>query len=279
MYISVKEETVADTPESRQLDLIREQFTESAKSFGDYALAGRVSEGEKLANLATADAKDSGNWRALDVACGPGTFSRALARRMRFVTCLDLTPVLLQRALVTVGEVSAESSTTSAFACGDGNHMPFADDSFDLAICGYSIHHMLHPGRVISELERVVRPGGRIALVDMVIRDAAHRAEHTRIERARDPSHCETLTEEEIREMLKGASLRVRASELVERRRNFDQWMKAMNVPPGTAAHAETRRLLMESMKNDSAGMRPRISPEGQLEYSLPSLYIVADKP
>jgi alkylation response protein AidB-like acyl-CoA dehydrogenase len=44
---------VTSTPESRQLDLIREQFTESAKSFGDYALAGRVAEAEKLADMAT----------------------------------------------------------------------------------------------------------------------------------------------------------------------------------------------------------------------------------
>lgn len=267
------------TPESRQLDLIRERFTETAQSFGDYALAGRVAEAEKLADMATAGAKGTAKWRALDVACGPGTFSRALARRMRFVTCLDLTPALLHRAREAVGEVSAASSTASAFTCGDGNRMPFADDSFDLAICGYSIHHMLYPGRVISELERVVRPGGRIALVDMVIRDTAHREMHTRIERTRDPSHCETLTEAELRGMLTGASLHVRASELVERTRNFDQWMKAMKVPPGTAAYTETRRLLMESMKDDTAGMRPRISPEGQLEYSLPSLYIVADKP
>lgn len=270
---------MTSTPESRQLDLIRERFTDTAKTFGDYALAGRVSEAEKLADMATAGAADSARWSALDVACGPGTFTRALARRMRFVTCLDLTPTLLQRARETVGEVSVASSTTSAFACGDGNHLPFADDSFDLAICGYSIHHILHPGRVVSELDRVVRPGGRVALVDMVLRDAAHREAHTRIERARDPSHCETLTVDEIRGMLTGASLHIRASELVEKTRNFDVWMTAMKVPPGTPAYDETRRLLMATIDNDAGGMRPRVTPEGQLEYSLPSLYIVADKP
>ena len=79
--------------------------------------------------------------------------------------------------------------------------------------------------------------------------------------------------------MLLAASLHVRSSELVEKTRNFDVWMNAMNVPPGTPAYAETRRLLIESMKGDTAGMRPRVTAEGQLEYTLPSLYIVADKP
>ena len=153
---------MANTPESRQIDLIRERFTETVKTFADYALDSRVSEGEMLASAATAgaSAEEIKNWRALDLACGPGTFTRALAARMGFVVGLDLTPALLARAVTSVGEVSAAAKTVSAFSCGDGTRMPFADGTFDLAICGYSVHHMLHPARVIGELARVVRSGG-----------------------------------------------------------------------------------------------------------------------
>jgi ubiquinone/menaquinone biosynthesis C-methylase UbiE len=129
---------MSDTPESRQIDLIRERFTGAAESFGDYALDSRVSEAEKFASLATSGvgAAEIKNWRALDLACGPGTFTRALAARMRFVVGLDLTPALLARAVTSVGEVSAAAKSVSAFACGDGARMPFADGTFDLAICG-----------------------------------------------------------------------------------------------------------------------------------------------
>lgn len=269
---------MTNTPEFRQLTLIRERFTDTAKCFGDFALANRAPEAEKLADMATAGVSDVEKWSALDLACGPGTFARSFARRMRFVVGLDFTPALLARARQAVGEVSAASGRECAFACGDGNHMPFPDGIFDLAACGYSIHHMLHAERVIAELARVVRPGGRVALADMVVRDAAHRGAHTRIEQSRDPSHTMALTAVEIRSLLEKQGMHICGSEVVEKTRNFDVWMNAMKVPPGTPAYAETRRLLMDTMTNDAAGMRPRISTEGQLEYTLPSLFIVAGK-
>jgi ubiquinone/menaquinone biosynthesis C-methylase UbiE len=258
--------------------LIRERFTETAKSFGDYVLAGRGSEAEKLAALAPAGAEDASRWRALDLACGPGTFARALASRVRFVVGLDFTPALLLRARKAVGEASEAAKSASAFACGDGNRMPFADGEFDLAVCGYSIHHMLHPERVIAELARVVRRGGRVAIVDMVARDGFDRELHTRIEQARDASHTKALFAGEFHTFLESAGMRVLTSELEEKTRNFDVWMNAMKVPPGTAGYAETRALLEGTMVNDAAGMRPRVTAEGQLEYTLPSLYIVAEK-
>ena len=271
---------MGDTPESRQIDLIRERFTETVTSFADYALDSRVSEGELLASVATAGVASAEikNWRALDLACGPGTFTRALAARIGFVVGLDLTPALLARAVKSVGEASAAAGTVSAFACGDGTRMPFADGTFNLAICGYSIHHMLHPARVIAELARVVRVGGRVALTDMVARDGSDRELHTRIEQARDASHTLALFAGEFREYLENANMRVISSELVEKTRNFEVWMNAMKVPRGTAEYAETRRLLEGTMENDEAGMRPKINDEGEIEYSLPVISIVAEK-
>jgi ubiquinone/menaquinone biosynthesis C-methylase UbiE len=258
---------MGDTPESRQIDLIRERFTDTVKTFADYALDSRVGEGELLASVATAGvgAAEIKNWRAL-------------AARMKFVVGLDLTPALLARAVKSVGEVSAAAGTVSGFACGDGTRMPFADGTFDLAICGYSIHHMLHPARVIRGLARVVRVGGRVALADMVARDGSDRDLHTRIERARDASHTLALFSAEFRKYLEDANMRVISSELVEKSRNFEVWMNAMKVPRGTKEYAETRRLLEGTMENDAAGMRPRFNDQGQLEYSLPVTNIVAEK-
>ena len=269
-----------DTPERRQIDLIRERFTETVTSFADYALDSRVSEGEILASVATAGiaAEKIKYFRALDLACGPGTFTRALAARIGFVVGLDLTPALLARAMKSVGEVNAAAKTVGVFACGDGTRMPFADGTFNLAICGYSIHHMLHPARVIRELARVVRVGGRVALTDMAARDGSDRDLHTRIERARDASHTKALFASEFRMYLETAGMRVISSELVEKTRNFEVWMNAMKVPQGTAAYAETRSLLEGTMGNDAAGMRPKFNDAGEIEYSLPVINIVGEK-
>ena len=269
-----------DTPETRQIDLIRERFTETVTSFADYALESRVSEGEILASVATAGIapEEIKYFRALDLACGPGTFTRALAARIGFVVGLDLTPALLARAVKSVGEVNAAAESVSAFACGDGTRMPFADGTFNLAICGYSIHHMLHPAAVIGELARVVLVGGRVALTDMAARDGSDRDLHTRIEKARDASHTKALFAGEFREYLEKANMRVISCELVEKTRNFEVWMNAMKVPQGTPAYAETRKLLEGTFENDAAGMRPKINDAGEIEYSLPVINIVAEK-
>ena len=197
--------------ESQQLDLVRDRFTNTAKSFADFALTQRFAESERLAEMAAADA-EAGSWRALDLACGPGTFARSLARRVRFTAGLDLTPAMLVHAKAAVERVSE----SAGFVCGDARRLPFADDAFDVATCGYAIHHVLYPERVVAELARVVRPGGRVAIVDIVVSKGTDREKNTGIEKARDASHTETQREDEFEEMLHSAGLRIRTKETAE---------------------------------------------------------------
>ena len=264
---------MATSDEARQLELIRENFTNTAKVFGDFVLKNRAQEADDFAAFAITRTDDAAQWRAMDLACGPGTFARALAKRVRFTVGIDLTPAMLVRARESVSAVNP----SCAFARGDGNRLPFLDGSFDLAACGYSIHHVLNAGHVIAELARVVRLGGRVAIADMVVRSKEHREAHTRIERARDRSHTLALTVEEMRSVMQDAGLRVLTEELNEKTRNFDEWMSVVNAAPGSQKYNETRRRIEETMSGDSAGMRPRIGKRG-LEYSLPTLFIVAEK-
>lgn len=52
------------------------------------------------------------------------------------------------------------------FINGDSEHLPFADGSFDLLTCSHSFHHYPHQDRAIREMRRVLRPGGRLMLID-----------------------------------------------------------------------------------------------------------------
>jgi ubiquinone/menaquinone biosynthesis C-methylase UbiE len=264
---------LASSDDARQLELIRENFTKTAKAFGDFVLKNRAQEADDFAEFAIARAVDAAQWRAMDLACGPGTFARALAKRVRFTVGVDLTPAMLVRARESVNAVNP----SCAFARGDGNRLPFLDGSLDLAACGYSIHHVLNAGRVVAELARVVRSGGRVSIADMVARSGKHREAHTRIERARDRSHTLALTLDEMRNVMQDAGLRVLDEVVQEKTRNFDEWMSVVNAAPGSPVYSETRSLIEETMSDDSAGMRPRIGAKG-LEYSLPTLFIVAEK-
>ncbi len=111
----------------------------------------------------------------------------------------------------------------------------------------------------------------------MVTRSAEQRDAHTAIERARDRSHTIALTIEEMRAIFARAGLRVIDEVVHEKTRNFDEWMSVVNAPPGSAIYSETRRLVEDSIADDTAGMRARIGERG-LEYTLPTVFMVGEK-
>jgi ubiquinone/menaquinone biosynthesis C-methylase UbiE len=260
--------------EAHQLDLVRDRFTNTAKSFADFALTQRFAEAERLVEMLVSDAQDMAPWRALDLACGPGTFARSLARRVHFTVGLDLTQAMLICARQAVEPVKE----AAAFVCADANRLPFAGGSFDAATCGYAIHHVMHPARILAELARVVRPGGRVAIVDIIVREENNREMNTRIEQARDPSHTETQRVDEFHALLEACGLRVRAKEIAESGRNFDHWMSVVNAAPGSAVYQRTRELMEATLADDAAGFHPRMNASGELEFAVTSLYIVAEK-
>lgn len=262
------------TPERRHLDRIRERFTNSAKPFAQFVLETRAGEAARLADMATVPSASES--RAIDVACGPGTFARAFASRVVHVVGVDFTPEMLQQARqMTLREELANL----AFTCADAYALPFGDETFDVALCSYALHHLLHPERVLREMARVVRRGGRIAIADLILAEEADDDAHNRIERARDPSHAATLRETDIRRLLTNTGVHVFAAEREERRRNFDEWMRTAGQGPGTQAYQTTRRLVEECLVADAAGFQPRVdSATGAIEFRQTVLFVTAEK-
>lgn len=93
--------------------------------------------------------------RALDYGCGHGMAAVALARAGARVTAFDLSPgyVAEARARAAANGVAVECLTA------DGEHLPFADGTFD-AVWGNAILHHLDLARAGAELRRVMKPGG-----------------------------------------------------------------------------------------------------------------------
>lgn len=102
----------------------------------------------------------------LDLGCGGGDFCRVLAPLVSpggQVTGVDLSP-----DAVTLATRSSDSTESGflAFEQGDGHDLRFADRSFDAATCISVLGYCQDPGRVLSELRRVLRQGGRLLLVN-----------------------------------------------------------------------------------------------------------------
>jgi ubiquinone/menaquinone biosynthesis C-methylase UbiE len=267
--------------DQRQKDLIRDRFTRTAEVFGDFAVKERVREAETLVRLVGANAND----RAMDLACGPGTLALRFAKHVRWIVGVDLTPAILKRAR---NSAQTDGIGNLFFALGDARALPFADASLDLVVTSYSLHHIPDPERVIREMARVLRRGGRAGMLDMLVPEDPSAAERrNRIEVARDPSHTRALPKSEFEKLFAGAGLRVTASELDEHMRSFDHWLHVAGWHRGDPEYAETRRMLEATMQSgEDTGFYPRLMPanenaddgEPDIELTQTSVFVVGEK-
>ncbi|MGB6875211.1 MAG: methyltransferase domain-containing protein [Candidatus Acidiferrales bacterium] len=264
-----------------QMALVRDRFTRTAGVFADYVLNQRVFEAERLLRLVA----PGGSERALDVACGPGTLARIFAPHVRWIGGLDLTPAMLERA-----RREAAERKLANFCAIRGNVLqtPFYDQSFDLVVTSYSIHHLPDAAAGLGEVARILKRGGRFGMLDMIVSEnpAIARACND-IEIARDASHTRTLPLSEFERLLASFGLGIRAREIIEHPRTFDQWMRTAGSKRGDAEYEATRNLLEASMPNDTAGLRARFLDEPpqdaadarpDIELIHTALYLTAEK-
>ena len=105
--------------------------------------------------------------RVLEVGCGTGVVVRdlaALVGRRGEIVGVDRSRLLLGRARRLWRE--AGSRARVALRVADGAHLPFAANRFDAALAITVILHVADPLRVVREMARVTRPGGRVGLQD-----------------------------------------------------------------------------------------------------------------
>ena len=104
--------------------------------------------------------------RALDVCCGTGDFALELSRRVGpdgSVIGSDFSEAMLELARQ---KASAASSPIS-FEWADALHLPYDDSSFDAATVGFGVRNLSDLELGIAELRRVVKPGGRIVILEI----------------------------------------------------------------------------------------------------------------
>lgn len=165
---------------------IVDQFTRQAVPFAEMP---NHSDAEAMRLTLETIGVGSGD-RVLDVACGPGIVACALARIAKHVTGSDLTPAMLAQARERQRSAGLANLTWEQ---GDATALPNPDDSFDLVVTRYSFHHLLNPVAALTEMKRVCRSGGKVAVIDVLVEPEASDA-YDHMERLRDPSHVRALT-------------------------------------------------------------------------------------
>ncbi len=197
---------------SRRKDTLRGYFDELAGRFGRSYVPGR-------------------SWKALaemllrlmpplviaDLGAGEGTLALMLAQRAERVIAVDSSGKMVEYG---AGLAERNGITNLEYRQGDMEDLPIASGEVDLVLMHQALHHALHPGQALAEAWRVLRPGGRIVLLDLLRHDVEaarelyadvwlgfsqaelivwlrqagfERADISVVDRAAEPPHFETL--------------------------------------------------------------------------------------
>ncbi len=97
--------------------------------------------------------------RVLDACCGTGDLALAAEQEGGHVTGLDFSPAMLERA--------RRKSSTIEWVEGDMLALPFEAASFDAATVGFGVRNVADLEAGVAELRRILRPGGRVAILEI----------------------------------------------------------------------------------------------------------------
>jgi ubiquinone/menaquinone biosynthesis C-methylase UbiE len=205
------------------LKTVTEEFARQAQTFDAWA----QKTDDQVAARFRAALGEAGQGDLIDVACGPGVVTAAIAPGARSVTAFDATEAMLDKARARCAKGGLENV---AFERGDAEKLPFADARFDGAVTRLAIHHFADPQRALNEIFRVLRPGGRAVIVDVVSsEDRAESGLHNAIERLRDPSHVRMLPASELDAYVARAGFSVLGNDTWDMPREFDEWAAIAN--------------------------------------------------
>src|SRR5579872_3112885 len=144
----------------RRKDKTRAYFDDLAGKFGRHYMPGR-------------------SWKALaetmlalmpplviaDLGAGEGTFSQLLARRAKKVIAVDNSEKMVEYG----AELARKHGVRNMeYRKGDLEAVPLRDATVDLAFFSQALHHAQHPERAVAEAWRILKPGGRIVVLDLM---------------------------------------------------------------------------------------------------------------
>lgn len=159
----------------------------------------------------------------VDVGCGGGVVSFALASFVSSIAAVDDRAEAIdeaRRLAVEVGAGNIEFSVASFYA------LPFAGESFTLAVCRNAIHRFREPAAALGELARVLAPGGRVVIYDMVVKPDVDRYLNE-LARLADSTHRRHCRRDEYLELFEKAGFTVEVERNDRRTVDLAYWLEA----------------------------------------------------
>ncbi len=197
--------------------IIKEEFAkqsstlESSNIFTDAEITEKIKNALELENQMT----------VLDLGCGPGILTSCIAPFSKMVIGFDITPEMTIKA-----KVRCSTSKNAVFLIGDAECLPFNDNSLDRIVTRLTFHHFINVEKVLSEMHRILKVGGKAIIVDIISSEKKSEAEiHNALEKIRDPSHVKMLPKSELLSLTKNSGFTIISQDAWVKQRYFDEWI------------------------------------------------------
>lgn len=250
----------------KQQAVVVEQFGNTAQAY----LSSTVhAQGADLAAMQDV-ARRMALPRVLDLGCGAGHASFAVAPVAQSVVAYDLSDAMLD---VVTQAAAARGLDNIRTQQGDVGQLPFPGAVFDLVVTRFSAHHWLDVPAALQEAWRVLRPGGKLVIVDIVApAQALFDTTLQAVELLRDGSHVRDyrLCEWANKLNMAGFSHRLDSQWKLEMR--FAEWVARMRTP---ALREQAIRSLFDSAPREA---RDYFAVQADYSFSIDAAMFVACK-
>lgn len=237
---------------------VREAFTKQAEA---YARNSSITDSERIDQLVRMSGATPDS-RVLEVATGPGHVAFGFADACEDVVGIDITKAPLA---IATGRRRDRRVANVEFLQGDAESLPFPDDSFDIVVCRLTLHHIENPSDVLQQMTRVCRPGGTVAVEDLVVSEHTRRGNYqNEFERRRDPSHVRALPVTDLLRAVAEQGIEVtdvRTGTLVP---EVEAWLSDAETPESRAT--AVREMIRKDEEQDLSGTRP-FRRDGDLHF------------
>lgn len=215
---------------------VQQQFGKNASHYVTSKSHASGLDLTKLVEIVTCFGASSGE--LLDLATGGGHVANALAPYFQKVTALDITENMLDEA---ERFITSNAHENVVFILGDAENTPFPDESFEVVTCRIAAHHFPDVDRFVSEVNRVLKPGGFFVLVDNVAPEIDEYDQfYNTIEKKRDPSHIRAYKKSEWISKVEYAGFYTDSIYTFEKKFIYETWCTMMDVPPNDKAELST---------------------------------------
>lgn len=142
------------------------------------------------------------NKLVLDVGCGYGFNTVHCANKCKKIIGVDLD---IDRIIAARKYKKYEKIQNISFSCGNAERLPFSDGMFDVVMGNEFLHHLDHPQKVINEMVRVTKKGGRVLISD---HNGLSILSEILRKKAFGKDRCKTFTKKEVNILFETANLK-----------------------------------------------------------------------